>query len=68
MHSIRQRRDGVVSTIVVLFLRPNGDRYEGWWIEDKMQGKGTFCWDDGSTYTGYWVGGKRNGKGKFQFV
>jgi hypothetical protein len=42
---------------------PNGDRYEGYWLNDKQNGKGSYTWPNGNRYEGDWVNGERNGKG-----
>ena len=36
----------------------NGDKYEGYWIEDKAEGKGTYTHYNGSRYSGYWLDDK----------
>lgn len=41
------------------------ERYEGEWVEGKMQGKGVYYYSDGSVYDGMWVAGKMQGKGSF---
>ena len=41
------------------------EKYEGEWIDGKMEGKGIYQYSDGSTYDGSWVDGKMQGKGVF---
>lgn len=43
------------------------ERYEGEWVDGKMQGRGTYQYSDGSVYDGGWVGGKMQGKGVFVY-
>ena len=37
---------------------PNGDRYEGEFLDNEMHGNGTLYCKDGSTQTGVWEEGK----------
>ncbi len=34
------------------YIWPNGKKYEGNWINNKMEGKGTFNWPDGRKFVG----------------
>ena len=43
--------------------RPNGDRYEGDWFEDKIHGIGKFTRQNGDYYHGEWNMNRINGKG-----
>lgn len=43
------------------------ERYEGEWVDGKMQGRGTYQYSDGSVYDGGWVAGKMQGKGVFVY-
>ncbi|KAL4445509.1 hypothetical protein ABPG74_004583 [Tetrahymena malaccensis] len=38
-------------------------KYEGEWVNDKMEGFGVFEWRNGDRYEGYFKNGLRNGKG-----
>lgn len=40
--------------------------YEGWWINDTLNGKGRSISGDGAIYDGQWKNGKRHGTGKTQ--
>jgi len=40
---------------------PNGDRYEGDFKDDHMNGRGIFFKADGRNYTCVWINGKWNG-------
>ena len=44
---------------------PDGNVYEGDWVDDKRTGKGKFTWSKGSVYEGDSVDDKRTGKGKY---
>lgn len=33
-------------------IHPDGDVYEGEWVDDKAQGKGIYLHEDGASYTG----------------
>ena len=37
---------------------PNGNKYEGNFVNDKREGHATFSWPDGRKYTGGWKDGK----------
>jgi hypothetical protein len=41
-----------------------GDKYEGWWVDGKWEGKGRLVKMNGEKYEGDWVGGKKDGKGE----
>ena len=43
--------------------RPQNNRYEGQWQDDRRHGSGTFFHADGSRYEGEWVNGRKEGKG-----
>ena len=44
---------------------PNGDMYEGMFINNMAQGKGIKTWADGRRYMGDWVHDKANGQGVY---
>jgi hypothetical protein len=44
----------------------SGERYEGNWERDRMNGRGTFQYTDGNVYTGDWIDNERNGTGTYQ--
>ena len=41
----------------------NGDKYEGYWLNDIKHGKGKFTMTNGDFYEGLWVDNKKNGFG-----
>jgi hypothetical protein len=41
----------------------NGDKYQGEWRDNNMNGKGAYRWSDGQVYQGDWIDGKRSGYG-----
>lgn len=48
-----------------MFQWPDGRRYEGQYVDDKKEGKGTFLWPDGRKYEGGWKNGKQHGIGYY---
>ena len=47
---------------------PNGDIYEGEWVENDMQGEGTYTYKKtGDIFVGSWFAGKKHGKGSYYF-
>jgi hypothetical protein len=43
---------------------PSGDKYEGEFMDDKLDGWGKYLWANGTVYEGRWKDGKKNGEGK----
>jgi hypothetical protein len=41
----------------------NGDKYEGSWLNNRAEGKGSMIFANGDRYDGMWSGGKQEGKG-----
>jgi hypothetical protein len=49
-------------------IYPNGDIYEGMWVENKMEGEGTYTYKKtGDIYSGAWVANSKNGQGRYEF-
>ncbi len=48
-----------------MYKFPNGDVYEGEFIENSMQGTGIIRCSDGTRYVGHWEKGQKHGKGKW---
>ena len=46
---------------------PNGDRYEGYYVDDKKHGKGIYYFINGDQYEGDYVNDKKHGKGIYCF-
>jgi len=46
----------------------SGDRYEGAWRNENMNGKGTYYYADGNIYEGQWVEGNKHGEGNHTWV
>lgn len=44
-----------------------GDRYEGDWLNHKMEGKGIYFWAIGDIYQGDWKNDTLDGKGIFYY-
>jgi hypothetical protein len=46
----------------------NGERYEGYWKDDKADGKGTLTYLQGDKYVGDWVAAKKQGQGELYYA
>ena len=46
----------------------SGDRYEGAWRNENMNGKGTYYYADGNVYDGQWLDGNKHGYGTHTWV
>ncbi|CAM9198753.1 unnamed protein product [Discosporangium mesarthrocarpum] len=47
---------------------PNGDEYTGEWVNNAMEGEGTYVYKtSGDAYSGTWVASKKVGQGTYQF-
>mmetsp|Transcript_15842 Transcript_15842/g.23850 ORF Transcript_15842/g.23850 Transcript_15842/m.23850 type:complete len:231 (-) Transcript_15842:87-779(-) len=47
---------------------PNGDIYEGEWLDNKMHGEGTYIYKKtGDIYSGSWAANAKNGEGRYEF-
>lgn len=57
-----------------IYMFPNGDKYEGDYIQSEIdgtierQGTGTHTTSEGTVYVGLWMGDKMNGQGKILFT
>jgi len=47
-----------------VLVYPNGDRYEGDWVNGAKNGQGVLVYMTGDKYTGDWSNDKKDGKGK----
>ena len=50
-----------------VFIRPNGDTYEGSWKEDKREGLGSELLKNGEKYQGNWTNNQREGHGAMTY-
>ncbi|CAM9152136.1 unnamed protein product [Phaeothamnion confervicola] len=47
---------------------PNGDKYTGAWVDNRIEGEGTYEYKaTGDIYSGAWQNGKKHGRGIYQF-
>ena len=46
-----------------ILMHPNGDIYEGQWLDGQASGEGTYITTDGSKYVGQWKNDKQHGTG-----
>jgi hypothetical protein len=51
-----------------LFKFPNGDQYDGQWVNGKPQGQGTYIFLSGDKYFGGFIAGKREGMGRYVWI
>ena len=42
---------------------PNGDTYDGWWVNGKREGQGIYFYANGDRYEGDWKNDCKHGKG-----
>lgn len=48
---------------------PNGDVFEGEWLDNKAHGEGTYTYKKSQDiYSGSWVNGKKHGQGRYEFA
>ena len=48
-----------------VFTYANGNRYEGGFAADQLNGQGTYFFANGDRYVGPWLDGKRDGPGTY---
>ncbi|NOT92254.1 MORN repeat-containing protein [Ferruginibacter sp.] len=48
-----------------IYKNDNGERYEGYWVENSKEGKGTFTYKNGEKYVGDWKKGDKDGFGVY---
>jgi len=49
-------------------IYPNGDIYEGEWVENRMEGEGSYTYKTSNDiYSGSWVNNKKSGQGTYSF-
>ncbi len=52
---------------IVAFKWPNGDSYDGMWVDGRRSGRGRFVWASGQTYDGDWRDDVAVGDGAMTF-
>lgn len=56
--------EGVLQiTVGNMSYEKGNEEYKGSWVEDKMEGYGTYRYTSGAKYTGEWKANKHHGKG-----
>ena len=45
----------------------SGARYQGYFMNGKRNGEGTYKWPNGDEYKGEWFNGKQNGEGTYKW-
>ena len=48
-----------------VYTWPDGRKYDGDYVDNKMHGKGVYTWPDGAKYDGDFVDDKIHGKGVY---
>ena len=51
-----------------MHIWPDKAKYEGFWKDDKANGKGTFYHIDGDIFEGHWVDDKASGYGVYTHI
>lgn len=64
---IKEGNGSFSKLLLGIFHYENGDKYDGQWSKDKMNGHGVMSYKDGSKYEGDWVNSERSGKGYSYF-
>jgi len=47
---------------------PDGSMYEGYWMDNKANGKGRLIHADGDVYNGFWKDDKAHGQGIYSHL
>ena len=50
-----------------LFKWVDGEKFIGYWVNDKREGKGINCYKNGNLYEGMYKDGKKEGKGRYEW-
>jgi hypothetical protein len=58
---------GTAYGVITTGSRKGTFRYEGYWLDDMMAGRGKFTWPNGDVYDGDWSNDKPNGMGIYTF-
>lgn len=65
---VGQYRNGKMNGQGAYTYTSSGNRYEGSFVDDKRQGRGTFNWKSGERYVGDFTDNKFTGKGTYYFT
>jgi len=49
------------------YVYPNGDKYVGFFKENKFHGQGTFTWIEGESFSGFWENGYMTEEGTYTY-
>lgn len=49
--------------VLVYIVWQNGEKYEGYYKQDKRHGEGTYIWPSGATFQGNFISDKKVGVG-----
>lgn len=49
------------------YVYPNGDKYVGFFKDEKFHGQGTFTWIQGESFSGLWENGYMTEKGIYSY-
>jgi len=49
------------------YVFPNGDKYVGFFKDDRFHGQGTFTWIEGASFSGFWENGYMTEEGTYTY-
>ena len=72
VHAFDSSKEGCVSGDCQngsgVYIKENGDRYEGEFVNGTLHGKGKVFWTDGNRYEGDFANGKLDGQGVYTWA